>query len=201
MRRPRLLLVGSALSGLLALTAAATAQTPPPPVLVQGTVASATAGGLVVTAAGGQRTNVQVSGTTRIAHNLPAVLSDIHAGSFLAVTSKRGTDGSLTAIAIRIFPLAWKGTIREAEFTMESGNIMTNAVVTRTVTRVDGRTLWLAYKDGTSTITVPVATVITRLTVGRPSDFKAGQRLMVRGTPNPDGSLAATSITIEEAGR
>jgi len=64
--------------------------------------------------------------------------------------------------------------------------------------RVENRMLYLKYKEGATAIAVPTTTEVHRLTVIRLSDLRAGAHATVRGVANPDGSITASSITVEE---
>src|SRR3972149_1560791 len=66
---------------------------------------------------------------TRIIRRATVQLTDIKPNDFVAVTPRREPDGTLTALLINIFPPEFKGRVREAQFVMDSGNMMTNAVV------------------------------------------------------------------------
>ena len=144
-------------------------------------------------------TAVRVSAETRVVLRQKTTLEVIKPGDLLAVTSKRGADGGLTAVSISIFPPEYTGRVSERQFPMESGNIMTNATVMQFADRVEGRTLFLKYKDGASAIVVPLATEIHRLAVGRLGALRKGMHVVVRGQANPDGSIAAAAITADES--
>jgi hypothetical protein len=183
--------VGLVILALTAVTAsAASAQTT---VTVAGSLASVTPTSATITTAAGS-TTVIITDETRVFRRLPASLSDIKAGSFLAVTSSKAADGTLTAVSINMID-ALRTTAHRANFTMESGNIMTNADVTSVVTAASGRTIKMAYEGQTITIRVPEKTPIRRIEPAKIADLKAGQHVTVRGTSY--GGITATSISIE----
>ncbi len=183
---------------LLALLGGAPAGSAPAVTTVQGTIASIDAHGLALATAAG-RTHVETTAGTRVLDRFPARLQDIWVGDFIGVAARKEPDGALTAVSINILS-ALKGQAREGQFPMENGNIMTNAVVTRYVSRVAGRTVTLAYAGGTASIRVPPGTEIHRLAPGSLGELKAGMRVSVRGTERGDGTLTALSITIEHPG-
>jgi Domain of unknown function (DUF5666) len=141
---------------------------------------------------------VHVSAETRVVRRQKTTLAAVKPGDYLAVTSKRGVDGTLTAVSINIFPPEYRGRVREGQFPMESGNVMTNATVMEFAERVEGRTLFLKYRDGSTAIAVPPTTEIHRLLVGRLGELRKGMHVVVRGMVNPDGSIVASSITADE---
>lgn len=168
----------------------------PAPSTLMGTIDAVGANGLNVATDAGH-TQVVTTAGTRVFTRLPARLEDIKPGDFIAVTARKEADGSLTAESINIFASSMRGVAREGQFPMESGNIMTNAVVTQYVSRVSARTLTLACKDCTATIAVPPGTAVHRLMVSSVDALKTGMHVTVRGIRNGDGSLDALSITVE----
>ena len=80
---------------------------------------------------------------------------------------------------------------------METGNIMTNATVFQNVRRIEGRTLYLKLGDGSVIIAVPKDAAVLRLTLAKVGDLRPGMMVVVRGTASPDGSLTATTITVD----
>jgi hypothetical protein len=170
---------------------------PAPVGLIEGTITAAEAGAFTVTTAGGAQVRVVANSETRIIRRQHVRLEDIRTNEFVGVTARREGDGGLTAISINIFPPEFRGRVREAQFVMDTGNIMTNAVVFQNVRRVDGRTLYLRLPDGATVITVPKDAPVFRLTVIGAGDLRPGMRVQVRGTGNADGSILATSVTVE----
>jgi hypothetical protein len=174
---------------LAAVTGAVSAQTM---VTVAGSLASVTPTSATITTASGT-TTVVITDKTRVIRRLPAKLADIKAGSFLAVTSSKGPNGSLTAISINILDAI--PTTRHVNYTMDSGNQMTNADVASVVTAASGRTLKMTYQGQTITILVPDKTPVRRILPAKVADLKVGQHITVRGSSY--GGITATYISIE----
>jgi len=169
----------------------------PAPTTWEGTIQSVAPGTLILTTSAGQKT-VRTSSATSVVSRMPAKQSDIKPGDLIGVDSKKGADGSLTAVSIHIFPPQQNGRIAEREFVMTSGDTMTNATVTTYVTGVSGRTLTLTYQGGTSKIAVPPGAPIERLVVIPLTAVRPKMHARVRGTANADGSLTATAITVDQ---
>lgn len=164
------------------------------------TIAAVNGSSLTIATGGGERV-VKVESGTLILERATTTLATIRPGDALGVAAKRGPDGSLTAISINIFsPELWSRA-RQGQFPMESGDVMTNAVVMQYADRVDGRTLYMKYNDGATTIIVPATTVIHRLTTVRLRDLKPGMRITVRGLRDSDGTIRASSITFDRPGQ
>jgi Domain of unknown function (DUF5666) len=173
----------------------------PADVVRDGTIASVGGDGLTVAFAASPTpamTAVRVSAATRVARRLKTTLEAVKPGDYLAVTAKRGADGALTAVSINIFPPEYKGRVRDGQFPMDSGNVMTNATVMEFAARVEGRMLFLKYRDGATAIAVPSTTEIHRIVIGRLGELRQGMHVVVRGVANADGSIEASSITADE---
>ena len=169
-------------------------------VMADGTIASVAGNSLTISTGSGPRV-VQVSPDTLILGRQATTLASIAPGDPMAVTSKRETDGSLTAISIVIFSSEVWARVRKGQWVMDSGSMMTNAVVMKYVDRVEGHTLYLKYSDGASAVNVPAGTDIHRLVSVRLRDLKPGMRITARGVGEADGSIKASSITFDRPGR
>ena len=169
-------------------------------VVADGTIASVAGTSLKINTESGPRV-VQVSPDTLILGRQATTLASIAPGDPMAVTSKRETDGSLTAISIVIFSSELWARARKGQWVMDSGNMMTNAVVMKYVDRVEGHTLYLKYNEGASAINVRPGTDIHRLVSVRLRDLKPGMRIMARGVGEADGSIKASSITFDRPGQ
>jgi Domain of unknown function (DUF5666) len=167
-------------------------------VVREGTINGVGGDGITVAVTGSGVTPVKISPATFVISRRRASLESIKPDDLLAVTSKREDNGTLTAILINIFPPEYRGRVREGQYPMDSGNVMTNATVMEYATRVENRTLYLKYKDGAAAIAVPTTAEVHRLTVIRASDLRAGMHVVARGAANPDGSISASSITVEQ---
>jgi hypothetical protein len=173
----------------------------PAQTLTEGTISALDGGAVTVMSRGGAPVRVVVNSETRVIRRQPVRFDQIKARDFVGVTARKEADGSLTAVAINIFPAEFKGRVREGQFPMETGNLMTNAVVFQNVRRIEGRTLYLQFPEGTAIINVPRDTEIFRLTQVRLSDLRVGMRVVARGSANPDGSVTATTVTADAAAR
>ncbi len=190
---PAIILAGAGILGSVVLGSAQSAN-----IVREGTINGVGGDGITVASTGADITPVKISPTTFVISRQRASLESIKPGDLLAVTAKREVNGALTAILINIFPPEYKGRVREGQYPMDSGNVMTNATVMEYATRVENGMLYLKYKEGATGIAVPTTTDVHRLTVIRPRDLRAGMHVIARGVANPDGSLTASSITVEQ---
>ena len=183
--------VGSLLASSVAPAA------PAPGAVVEGTITALGAGTLTLTTRDGTQVRVAVTADTRIIQRKAVKLEDIKPNEFVGVTARREADGSLTAISINIFPPEFRDRIREAQFVMDTGNVMTNATVFQNVRRIEGRTLYLRLASGTAVITVPRDAEVFRLTVIQFGGIRMGMRVQARGANSPEGGMTATTITVD----
>lgn len=176
---------------------AAVGAVPAPASPIDGTITAVDAASLTVSARSGEVVRIGVTADTRIIRRQPVGLEDIKPNESVGVAARREADGTLTAVSINIFPPEFKDRIRREQSLMESGNIMTNALVFQNVRRIEGRTLYLRLADGTAVIAVPRTAEIFRLTLVKLGDLRTGMRVVVRASNGPDGGLVASSITVE----
>src|SRR2546422_9743813 len=128
---------------------------PGPSTQAEGTIAAVEMGTVAVATNSGSQVRVAVTGDTVVIQRKSVTLEGIKPNDFVGVTARREADGSLTAISINIFPPEFKGRVREAQFVMENGNIMTNATGFQNVRRGEGGAPYLKLGGGSVNITGP----------------------------------------------
>ncbi len=153
---------------------------------------------MTIAVSGGGVAPVKISAATFISGREKVTLEAIKPRDLVGVDAKRGPDGMLVAVVIHIFAPERKGRVREGQFPMNSGDTMTNAEVMEYAVKVEGRTLFLKYRDGAVAIEVPLTTDVERERALRLSDLRPGMHVVVRGLANPDGSIAASSIIVSQ---
>ena len=118
--------------------------------------------------------NVQilVGEKTEIVFAQPMKLSDIKPGDFLALTSTKGADGSLTAYEVRRFPKPLSPGHRP--FDGREDQTMTNATVGAMVQSANGRELTMTYDGGAQKIVVPESASVSMLVPGQRSHLVPG---------------------------
>ena len=164
---------------------------------VEGTISAVGAGTVMIADRDGTPVRVVVTGDTVVIQRSGTTLETIKPNNFVGVTARRESDGSLTAISINIFPPEFRGRVREAQFVMDTGNVMTNATVFQSVRRIAGRTLYLKVNDGSVVIAVPKEAEVWRLSVSKAADLRPGTHAVARGAPGVDGTFVATAITVD----
>jgi hypothetical protein len=139
----------------LALSAAAQA-----PTRVRGTISAFDGNTLTVDG----KAQVLLGEKTEIVFAQPIALAEIKSGDFLAVTSIKRPDGTLTAQEIRRFPKPISPGHRPMDG--RDDQTMTNATLTAMVSDANGRVLTVAYPGGEQKIVVPENTSISTVVAG-----------------------------------
>jgi hypothetical protein len=167
-------------------------------IFVDGTIATIHGNTLTLTLATNATKTVAIQANTVVSRIEKSTLEAVKPGDALGVTSRRESDGSLTALRINIFSPELYKIVPRKEFVMTTGDTMTNATVTTFAKAVKGRTLTVSYPNGTSSISVPLDVPVFRMVNVKRADLVAGLHVTVRGTENPDGTIRASSISFEQ---
>ena len=170
--------------------------------MVDGTIAAASGDTVSLTLASGVTKTVAFQPNTVISRIEKSTLDAVKPGDALGVTSRRESDGSLTALKINIFSAEIYTIVpRKGEFVMATGDTMTNAVVTAFAKAVQGRTLTVSYPSGTSSISVPPEVPVFRMVSVKKADLVVGLHIVVRGTQAPDGTLKAATVSFDKVAK
>jgi len=180
------------LSGVLAIASAAVnAQEP---TRVRGTIAAIDGDVLSVKSSSGNDAAIHLSDKTVIVFSQPIALADIKPGDFLAVTSAKHGDGTLTAIEVRRFPKPVSPGHRP--FDGRDDQTMTNATVSAMVQSASGRELTLTYEGGAQKIVVPEKAAISALVPGQRSQLVPGAPVNLTAASGDGGKLTAIRIQV-----
>ena len=144
----------------------------------------------VIRARDGAELKVALADKAQIATVVKASLADVKQGLFVGVTAMPLADGGLSALEVRIFPDAMRGTGEGHDsWDLRPKSTMTNANIDQVVTAVDGQTLTLKYKDGEEKIFVPAERRLL-LTCGATIPIlKPGAKVLHCRGQQPDGTL------------
>jgi hypothetical protein len=187
------LLISSLLTlGILFLASAQTA----PPLTFEGTVVSVVLDHVQIKTAGGDTRVVVLPPGVTVIRRVLVPWTDIHSGEWVGVDSKPGTDGSQESVSINIFSPGIMAIARKGQFTMDSGDLMTNAPVDKITTGTDGQGLTLKNEGAMVDLKIGSGTVVHRLIDTDAAEVKAQVKVQVRGSGNSDGSVQAAVVTI-----
>ena len=188
----------AALTLLLAETAAL-AQPAPQRVRVRGTIETAEGTTLTVKTREGPTVTLRLADNVGVVATMKRTLADIKPNTFVGIAAMpQGAGKPQRALEVLIFPEAMRGT-GEGHYPWDlmPESTMTNATVAETVTKVEGATLTLKYKDGEQAIVVQPETPIVTFVPSSKDAFKPGTAIfVVAATRNEDGSLSAPRVTV-----
>ncbi len=188
--------VGAAM--LAAILGATAALAQPAPVRVRGTIEKVDGLVLTVKSRDGAMLTVKLPDNVAVAATTKRSLADIKPNDFVGIAAMPQPGGPSRALEVLIFPEAARGT-GEGHYPWDlmPQSTMTNATVSETVTKVDGHTLTLKYKNGEQTIIVPPETPIVTVVPADKSELKPGATIFIfAATRAEDGSLSAARVTI-----
>lgn len=193
--------ISGALASLALLLASTSLPAQPAPTRVRGTIETVSGTSVKVKTREGEDLAITLPETARVVAVVKATLADIRPGSYVGVAAIPRPDGSQMAIEVLIFPEAMRGTgegFRPWDLMPES--TMTNATVAETVTRTEGQTLTLRYKDGEKLIVVPPEASIVTFAPAARTDMKPGVKVFTSVVKAADGTATAASITVGRDG-
>ena len=195
-------LFGGALSGLLALSAAAQ-NTPAEgtPTRIRGTVEKFDGQTLTVKSREGAELTIALAPNFTVSAVVKKNLADIKTGDYVGAASLKGGDGKLHALEVLIFPEAMRGSGEgERPWDLTPDSLMTNATVAGIASATQGHVLKVTYKGGESEIIVAPNTPIVTFAPGDASLLKPGAAIITAATKKPDGTLSASRVTAEKDG-
>jgi outer membrane lipoprotein SlyB len=180
-RTVRIVGISAALiSGLFAATAVFSEDAVPP--RVRGTIDQVNGNTLTIKAKSGSPTTVQLKDNAPVVAVTKGTMSDIQMNSFVGIAAMPQPDGTIKAVEVSVFAEPLRGTAEgHYPWDLMPGSSMTNAAVTQQVTKQEGNTLTLKYKDGEKTIVVPSDAVVVNLIPGDRADLKPGAKIFRRG--------------------
>ena len=191
----------SAVAAENAAPAAAPAAAPQmTPANVRGAIVSVTNGVMVLKARDGSTVDVQLGEKTGVNTLSKASLADVKDNTFVGVTATTKGD-DMHAVEVHIFPEAMRGAGEgHRPWDLMPGSTMTNANITETVTKSDGKTITLKYKDGEKKIGVGPDTSVVLVAPGTKDDLKPGAKVFTIAMKTPDGTIRAAAVLVGKDG-
>lgn len=180
------------LFGIAALAAApADAQTS---TRVRGTIASVAGDTITVKSGDGKNVDIQLGDKTTFTYMQPIALSEIKSGDFIAVTSMKRGDGTLSAVDVRRMPKPVNPGHRPLDGRDDA--TMTNATVSAMVQSTSGREVMVNYEGGSQKILVPDSAAVSMLVPGERSQLLPGAPVNLAAVTGAGGKLTAQNIQV-----
>ncbi|HZT89556.1 MAG TPA: hypothetical protein VFA12_16400 [Stellaceae bacterium] len=198
MRRILLLVIFSA--AFFALPAIA--QNPPQgaPVRVRGSVEKLDGKTLLVKTRDGQTVSVALADDASVIALVRKTLADIKPGDTVASTGRKGSDGVLRAIEVRVLSRPFADGGRQFPWDLGPDSVMTNATVGTVTKTADGAVVHVTFKGGESDYAITPETVIL---ANSPADFSLltpGRTVVAFALKHDDGSITARVVFAEKDG-
>ena len=168
------------------------------PVRIRGTIEKVEGQVLSIKSREGQDLTVKLTPTASVGAVIKASLSDIKSGTFVGIAAVADGKGGWRALEVLIFPEAMRGT-GEGDYPWDLApqSTITNATVTDVVSKVDGHSLTLKFKEGEKTFTVSPETPIVTFAPGEKDELKPGAKIVItRAIKQPDGTFEAARVNV-----
>jgi hypothetical protein len=173
-----------------------------PPVRVRGTIVEMDGAVMAIKSRDGSPLKVKLAENGTVVALVKASLDDIKPGGFVGVTALPQTDGSWEATEVHIFPEAMRGVGEgDRPWDTHPKSTMTNGAVAEAVSKVEGRTVTLAYRGGEKKVLVTPKTEIVTYVPGEKSELKPGAKIFIpAATKQPDGTLQTPRVNVGRDG-
>ena len=181
-----------------------------------GTLSSINGNTLTLTNTQGSQVTVNVSGTTTFQKTITGTIADLQQGDVLTVTGTPDASGNIVATSIsvraagQVSPTRSPGATFTPRGTPRTGtggtptfpNVGVGGGTLGTLNNINGNVLTLTSMQGNQvTVNVSNTTIIEKIVNGTVSDLQSGESLTIVGSPNANGNIIASSITILPQGQ
>ncbi|MGH6683536.1 MAG: hypothetical protein ACRECA_06365 [Pseudolabrys sp.] len=176
------------------------------PIRIRGTIEQVDGAVLTIKSREGETLKVKMVDDAKVVAMVKASMADIKPGSFVGSTAMPQADGHWKAVEVHIFPESQRGTGEgdksfdyRPKSTMTNGTVggVTNGSGGATVSKEEGKTLTLTYKEGEKKIDVVPDTVIYTYAPGGKDELKPGAKIYITSaTRQADGSLMTGRVNV-----
>ena len=183
-----------ALLALILVSSIAVAQAP---TRVRGTISALDGDVLAVKSRDGKDLRIQLAPDAQVATTRKGTAADFKPGSYVGVTSVKGSDGRL--VARRVHALGPQVPQMHAPWDSIPDSMMTNATLEGTAQVGTGTQLTLKNKDGEQKILVTPQTEYYTFAPGTRADLKRGETIFTSAREE-GGKLIAQRIAVSKDG-
>jgi hypothetical protein len=172
------------------------------PPRVRGTIDQVNGDTLTIKTRSGSPAVVQLKDNAPVVAVTKGSMSDIQMNSFVGIAAMPQPDGTIKDVEVSVFAEPLRGTAEgHYPWDLLPGSSMTNAAVTQQVTKQEGNTLTLKYKDGEKTIVVPSDAIVVNLIPGDRADLKPGAKIFIPAwAKNANGTMEAAVALVGRDG-
>ena len=178
-----------------------------------GTLAAINGDTLTLTTSQGQVT-VNISSDTTIEKTVSGTITDLGQGNYVTISGNADTTGNINAASIMVraqeqpgqfSPPTGTTTGNGGNFTRPNGGSpgggLGGQFTIGTIDVINGNSFTVTTAQGQVTVNVGTDTVIQQTVSGTLADLSIGDSLTVSGTPDSNGNIDATSISIRPQGQ
>ena len=165
---------------------------------VRGTVTSLDGDVLSVKTREGKDVKIQLAPDAQVVTTKKVSAGEFKPGSYVGVTSVKGSDGHL--VAKRIHALGPQVPQMHGAWDSIPNSMMTNANITNIAEMGGGKELTLKYKDGEEKIRVDKDTEYYNFAPGSRADLKPGETIFSGARVGDDGKFMTQRIVVSKDG-
>jgi hypothetical protein len=185
------------LAGLL-MAILATAALAQANVRVRGTISQVNGDTLMVKTREGRDVTLNLTPDAQVVTARKVSAEDFKPGSYVGVTSVKGSDGHL--VAKRIHALGPQVPQMHGAWDSIPNSMMTNANITNIAEMGGGKELTLKYKDGEEKIRVDKDTEYYNFAPGSRADLKPGETIFAGAKVEGDGKFVTPRVAVSKDG-
>jgi hypothetical protein len=186
---------------MLTLSQVSVAQTTPPPtVRLRGEVTQVNPQQLVIKDRSGESLVVSIGENIPVSEAYPVGIETIQPNSFIGTAAVPGSDGTLNALEVLVFPEAARGT-GEGHFPwdLQPGSTMTNATVSKVAPSSSSYEMQLQYKGGEKAVMIPKGVPIVSIRPGNQALLVPGAQVVIVAKKDA-GNWVAVRVTTGKNG-
>ena len=167
-------------------------------VRLRGTISEAHGDVLSIKSRDGRDVRLHLAPDAQVSIPKETTLAQFKPGSYVGVTSLKGTDGRLVAKTVHALP----PQVPSGQMPWDSipNSVMTNASITSIVKMGADNELTLKYKDGEQKILVTPETKYITFVPGSRPDLKPGETIFAIARVEGDGTFATQRVTVSKDG-
>jgi len=185
------------LIGLLSFVIAGAAMAQAP-TRIRGTITAVNGDVLAVKTPDGRDVQLKLTPDAQVVTPKRVSAQDFKQGSYVGVTSLKGSDGRL--VAKRVHALGPQVPQMHGNWDSIPNSMMTNATI-ESMAKVSGGTeLTMKYKDGEQKILTNAETEYYNFDNGTRADLKAGEKIFAGARMGDDGKFVAPRIVVGKGG-
>jgi hypothetical protein len=167
-------------------------------VRVRGTITGLNGDVLMVKSRDGRDIQLNLAPDAQVVTTKATTLAEFKPGSYVGVTSLKGSDGRL--VAKRVHALGPQVPSGHTAWDSIPDSLMTNANLTSTAQVSGGSELTLKYKDGEQKILVTPETEYFTFVPGSRADLKPGETIFSGARVGDDGKFATQRVAVSKDG-